>query len=73
MARGVDEVQHVRLAVARGVVHSRGVELDGDAALAFDVHGVQELRLHVPIRDGSRAGDEGVGQGGLAVVDVRDD
>jgi methenyltetrahydromethanopterin cyclohydrolase len=49
------------------------VGLDGDAALAFKVHGVEDLGLH--LAGGQRAGqlEEPVGEGGLAVVDMRDD
>jgi len=45
----------------------------GDAALAFDVHGVEVLRAHEARID--RAGDleDPVRQRGLAVIDVRDD
>ena len=47
--------------------------LDGDAALALKVHGVEDLGLH--LARGQRAGEleEPVGESGLAVVDVRDD
>ena len=47
--------------------------LDGDAALALQVHGVEDLLHHFALRE--RAGDleQTVGQRGLAVVDVRND
>ncbi len=47
--------------------------LDGDAALALEVHGVEDLRLHLARLQ--RAGDleEAVCERRLAVVDVRDD
>ena len=54
MARRVDEVEDVRLAVLRDVVHARRVELDGDPPLPLEVHRVEQLRLHVPARDGIR-------------------
>lgn len=57
VAGGVDEVERVRLAVLGGVPHARRVELDGDAALALQVHAVQVLGL--------RAG-RGAGRGALA-------
>ena len=49
------------------------MRLDGDAALALEIHRVEELRLHLARLE--RAGDleEAVGQRRLAVVDVRDD
>ena len=54
MARGVDEIELVGVAVlgslGGGLVHhADGVGLDGDAALAFEVHGVEHLRLHLAI------------------------
>ena len=50
-----------------------GVGLDGDAALALQVHRVEHLRLH--LSRGERAGhlEQAVGQRGFAVVNVRDD
>ena len=38
MARGIDKVELVGLAVLGGIVHGDGTGLDGDAALALDVH-----------------------------------
>ena len=49
------------------------MRLDGDAALALQVHGVEHLLHHFALRQ--RAGDlqQAVGQRRLAVVDVRND
>src|SRR5208337_3729602 len=49
-----------------------GVGLDGDAALAFQVHRVQDLLGHLAF--GKRTGDleQAVGQRGLAMIDVGD-
>ena len=73
MARRVDQVEDVRLAVVGRVVQADRVRLDRDAALALEVHRVEDLRLHLARLQ--RAGDleEAVGQRRLAVVDVRDD
>ena len=73
VAGGVDQVELVLDAVPAGVVHPDGVQLDRDAALALEVHRVEELRAHLALLDRSRRLDQAVGQGGLAVVDVRDD
>ncbi len=69
----VDQVELVDLAVVGPVVQADGVGLDGDAALALQVHGVEDLLHHFALRQ--RAGDfqQAVGQRGFAVVDVRDD
>ena len=73
VAGGVDQVQDVGLAVLGRVFDPHGVGLDGDAALALDIHAVQHLRLHVA--RGDRAGhlDQPVGEGGFAVVDMGHD
>jgi len=70
--RSVDQIQLVGIAVLRRVVHADRVRLDGDAALAFQVHPVQQLFLKVAL--GHRAGqlEQPVGEGGLAVIDVCD-
>ena len=58
----------------RDRVHSaHGLGLDGDTALALQIHVVQDLVLHLPV--GQKAGflDDAVRKGGLAVVNVGDD
>ena len=73
MARRVDQVELVGLAVLRGVHHADGVRLDGDAALALQVHGVEHLGLH--LARGQRSGQlqQAVRQRGFAVIDVGND
>ena len=77
MTGGVDHVERVgaRDAVVAldGPGHAHGLGLDGDAALALDVHAVQVLGAHVAGLDDAGGLEHAVGQGGLAVVDVRDD
>ena len=48
MARRVDEVQLVELAVRAAIVEPHGLGLDGDAALALEIHGIEHLLLHLP-------------------------
>ena len=73
VSRRVDQVEHVPLAVARGVFHLDGVALDGDALLAFEVHVVEYLRLHLALVQGVGFFQQPVGQRAFAVVDVGDD
>jgi hypothetical protein len=47
--------------------------LDGDPALALDVHLVEELLDQLALRQGPRELEDAIGQRALAVVDVRDD
>ena len=73
MARRVDQVEDVGLAVLGRVLDPDGIGLDGDAALALDIHRVEHLLFHVAL--GHRPGhlDEPVGQRRLAVVDMGHD
>ena len=73
VAGRVDEVELVGDAVVRLVHHADGVRLDGDAALAFEVHGVEHLGLHFALSQGAGQLQQAVAQGAFAVVDVRDD
>ena len=75
MARRVHEIQRVGLAVLGLVFEAHGLRLDGDAALALDVHRVQHLLLAGHLARVERAGelDEPVGERRLAMVDMGDD
>ena len=75
VAGGVDEIELIGLAVFGQIHHADGVGLDGDAALALQFHGVEDLLLAGHLAGAERAGDlqHAVGERGLAVVDVRDD
>src|SRR5690606_37656555 len=73
VAGGVDEVQLIGLPVARLVMQGHAVGLDGNAALALQIHGVQHLGFHFPVAQATADLDEAVGKGGLAVVDVGND
>ena len=71
MARRVDQVQHILLPVVRRVIEPHRAGLDGDAALALEVHVVEYLILHLALVDRAALLEQPVGQRGLAVVNVR--
>ena len=73
MAGGVDQVELIDLAVLRLVEQGCGLGLDGDAALALQVHRVEHLRFHFAVGQAPAGLNEAVGQRGFAVVDVGDD
>ena len=73
MARSVNEVQGVNLAVLGLVKQMDGPGLDGDAPLALQVHVVQQLVFHLPLRHGVAFLQQAVRQRGFAVVNVSDD
>jgi hypothetical protein len=43
----IDQIEDVLLPVFRGVVQADRMRLDGDAALALEVHRVEHLRRHL--------------------------
>src|SRR5258708_34193804 len=73
MAGRVHEIEHISLAVLRLVAEANGLRLDGDAALALDLHAVEHLRAHLALLEAAAALDEAVGKGRFAVVDMGDD
>ena len=73
MARGVDQVEHIGLAVIRQIAQGDGTGLDGDTPLPLQIHVVQKLVFHLPGLHRVALLNEPVRQGGFAVVDVGDD
>ena len=53
--------------------HVDRVGLDGDATLAFQVHGIEHLFAHLAMTERGGQLQHAVGQRGFAVVDVGDD
>ena len=49
------------------------MRLDGDAALALEIHRVEDLRFHLARLQRAGHLEKAIGQRRLAVVDVRDD
>ena len=73
MARRVDQVELVGVAVFRGVMQADAFRFDGDAALALEIHGVEELLVHFALRKRAGHFQQAVRQRGLAVIDMRND
>ena len=47
--------------------------LDGDAALALQIHGIEHLRLHFAGADRAGQLQQAVGERGFTMINVRDD
>ena len=73
VSRRVDQIEHVRIAVVRLVFDANRIGLDGDAPLPLDIHGIEELSLHIPCADGSGGLHQAVGQRAFSMVDMGDD
>ena len=72
VAGGVDKIKLVLFAVGGGVVKGYGVRLYGYTALAFKVHTVEYLVLHIALCYRVGKLQHTVSQGRLAVVDMGD-
>ena len=72
VAGGVDEIQLVALAV-EDVIDRDGTRFDGDPALAFEVHVVEQLLAELALGDRAGLEQELIGERAFAVVDVRHD
>ena len=73
VAGRVHQVEDVGLAVLGPVFEPHGLRLDGDAALALDVHRIEHLLDHLALGDRPGLLDQPVGERRLAVVDMGDD
>ena len=73
VARRVDQVESIGLAVLCPVGERDGLAFDRDAPLALDVHVVEDLVLEIPVVHDAGVLDQTVGQSGLPMVDMGDD
>ena len=73
VAGRVHQVQLIGPAIPRLVGQAHGLRLDGDAALAFEIHGVEELVAELALVDSAAGQDQTVGQRRLTVIDMGDD
>src|SRR5207247_600283 len=65
--------QYVLVARLRRIGQTDRMRFDRDAALALEIHGVENLRFHLPRLKGPGDFEKAVGERRLAVVDMRDD
>ena len=73
VSRSVEEIEKIRLAVLRGVLHRHRMALDGNAAFALQVHGVKGLRLEFARAYGMGKLQYAIGESRLSVIDVCND
>lgn len=73
MPRRVDQVEGIDISILRLVLHRHWMRFDGDAALALQIHGIEQLLLHLAVFNRMREFHHAVGQRRLSVVDMRDD
>jgi hypothetical protein len=49
------------------------MQLDGDAAFAFEVEAIEDLRFHLALAERASRFQQAVSERGLAVINVRND
>ncbi len=73
MARGVDQIEVVDLAIFGFVLQRSCLRLDGDTTLFLNVHGVENLRLHFTLLQTTATLNQSIGECRFAMIDVRND
>jgi hypothetical protein len=73
VAGRVDQVEDVSISIVRPITEPDGVCLDGEAALALQVHAVQDLRRHFTHLQRACDFEKAIGQRRLAVIDMGND
>src|ERR1700730_1964049 len=73
MSRRIDQVELVLFAIESRVEHTYSLSLDRNALLTLQLHLVKCLLHHLALGDGAGEFQQAVSQGGLAMVDMRDD
>ena len=63
MSWRVNQVEDIGFAVLGSIIELDSIELNGDTALPFQVHAIQELGLHFPAGNRLRRLQNPVGQG----------
>ena len=72
VAGRVDEVEDVGLAVTGAVIEPHRLRLDGDAALALDIHRIEHLLDHFALLEPAGRLNQPVGQRRFAMIDMGD-
>ena len=62
VARRVDQVELVNLAVIGAIIQAHRMRLDGDAALALQIHRIQHLLHHFALRQSAGGFEQAIGQ-----------
>ncbi len=73
MARRIDEIQQIGLAISGRVLQRYALRFDGDAAFTLDIHGIEDLLRHLTLAQTPATLDDAVGKRGFPVIDMGDD
>ena len=69
----VNQIEVIDITIARLVLQSRGLCLDGDSPLALDIHRVENLLLHLAVGKTAAKMNNAVSERRLAMIDMGND
>src|SRR5262249_12176953 len=72
MPRRVDQIKEVLLSVAGSLVEANGVSLHTHSARTLQVHGLEDLLRHLPLRERTGQYEQTVCKRALPVINMRD-
>ena len=72
MAGGVDQIELIVLSIVGSIDDTNCIRFDRDAALALDIHSIEQLRFHIAFVHSVRQLENTIRNRGLTVVDMRD-
>ena len=70
MPGGIDKIERIRFAVVGFITQRRRLGLDGDSALTFELHAIENLSLFLPVSDGPCFLENAIGKRRLAMIDM---
>ena len=73
MTRRIDQIQQISFAVFGFIVQCRSLRLDRDTAFTFQVHRIENLFFHFPVRQAAAHLDNAIGKRGLAMINMGND
>ena len=73
MPRRIDKVQLISLAVTRSVRQRHALRLNSNTAFAFDIHGIEHLRIHFALTETAAELDKTIRDRGLSMINMRYD
>lgn len=73
MSRGIDEIELVGFPITSLVIEGDALSFDGDAALPFQIHGIENLSFHLPVAQAPANLNEAIRQCRFTMIDMSDD
>ena len=73
MPRRIDKVQLIPLTITRSIGQGHALRLNRNAAFAFNIHGIEHLRIHFALTETAAELDKTIRDRRLSMIDMRYD